>query len=414
MEIQVARLCPGRWSLLSNAVTMESNSSKTTKTTNKHGLGNGIEWHRSNHSSLSIEIKKCPLAALASRSHVPQRPQLTLRESWLHFLISSLQALNCTENSRIENDLTTRAGQLSGCVQTREGTWRAKTQFQCFLPVLHSTFQCPIHKVLRRREFKPNERNSQIHKQGTSLMLYLNVTDFSLISPSSQEVSIELLMKACTWSANLCSDICEIARGCACAKGASQRPNAMHAVHRQTVAQTDDKWMSQNVTLKCHKWQRGQKVCTIASCWRSSTKYLGMPWSTSIQKHTHSQESTYKEGCKMMQANSAQTLDRVANLANNFNVFQWQHESFSCFFAIVPMSENVAKLRVCILVNASLGTDAEVAPARNRTLKLNSFDPQLQSFGFILAFKLMLWWKYCGIRASQNSNNTRNAPAHRH
>lgn len=30
-------------------------------------------------------------------------------------------------------------------------------------------------------------------------MLYLNVTDFSLISPSSQEVSIELLMKACTW-----------------------------------------------------------------------------------------------------------------------------------------------------------------------------------------------------------------------
>jgi hypothetical protein len=47
-----------------------------------------------------------------------------------------------------------------------------------------------------------------------------------------------------------------------------------------------------------------------------------MPWSTSIQKHTHSQESTYKEGCKMMQANSAQTLDRVANLANNFNVFQ--------------------------------------------------------------------------------------------
>mmetsp|Transcript_33651 Transcript_33651/g.68849 ORF Transcript_33651/g.68849 Transcript_33651/m.68849 type:complete len:414 (-) Transcript_33651:479-1720(-) len=38
------------------------------------------------------------------------------------------------------------------------------------------------------------------------------------------------------------------------------------------------------------------------------------------------------------------------------------------------MSENVAKLRVCILVNASLGTDAEVAPARNRTLKLNSFD----------------------------------------
>ena len=274
---------------------MESNSSKTTKTTNKHGLRNGIEWHRSNHSSLSIEIKKCPLAALASRSHVPQRPQLTLRESWLHFLISSLQALNCTENSGIENDLTTRAGQLSGCVQTREGTWRAKTQFQCFLPALHSTFQCPIHKVLRRREFKLNERNSQIHKQGTSLMLYLNVTDFSLISPSSQEVSIELLMKACTWSANRCSDICEIARGCACAKGAIQRPNAMHAVHRQTVAQTDDKWMSQNVTLKCHKWQRGQKVCT--NCLLLE-KLHQIPWYAVVHQHpeTYAQSGINLQG----------------------------------------------------------------------------------------------------------------------
>ena len=33
--------------------------------------------------------------------------------------------------------------------------------------------------------------------QDTSLMLYLKVTDFSLMSPSSHEVSIELSMKAC-------------------------------------------------------------------------------------------------------------------------------------------------------------------------------------------------------------------------
>ena len=40
------------------------------------------------------------------------------------------------------------------------------------------------------------------------------------------------------------------------------------------------------------------------------------------------------------------------------------------------MSKDVAKLGVCVLVNATLGTDAEVTPACHRTLKLDTFDPQ--------------------------------------
>ena len=45
--------------------------------------------------------------------------------------------------------------------------------------------------------------------QGTSLMLYLKVTDFSLMSPSSHEVSIELSMKACRLEAENPSKFCD-------------------------------------------------------------------------------------------------------------------------------------------------------------------------------------------------------------
>ena len=46
--------------------------------------------------------------------------------------------------------------------------------------------------------------------QGTSLMLYLKVTDFSLMSPSSHEVSIELSMKACRLEAENPTKFCDL------------------------------------------------------------------------------------------------------------------------------------------------------------------------------------------------------------
>ena len=68
------------------------------------------------------------------------------------------------------------------------------------------------------------------------------------------------------------------------------------------------KLLHKQMTNECHKMSQnvtndkvGKRSVQIASCWRSSTKYLGMPWSTRIQKHMHSQELTYEEGCKMMQ-----------------------------------------------------------------------------------------------------------------
>lgn len=88
-----------------------------------------------------------------------------------------------------------------------------------------------------------------------------------------------------------------------------------------------------------------------------------------------------------MESYCGEELHRIANLTNNFNVLQRQHESFPRFLPIVSMGENVAKLRVGILMNAPLCANAEVAPARDRTLKLDTFDPQLEPSAQILCIR---------------------------